>query len=151
MTYVYQYVVCMAVIFFVGLSLHTKPLIAFLGGVSGALGYLVYLVCPVPKVGYLLSALILTLFSELLARICKLPANNFLVMGIYPLVPGIALFRMMAYAVQGDYIKALNCGGEALVCIILMTIAIALVPTVFRILFKEHRRSTRKKFKIPTN
>lgn len=147
MSYLYQYIVCMVVIFFVGLSLRAKPLISFLAGAAGAVGYVVYLLCPEPKIGYLLSALVLTLLSELLARICKLPANNFLVLGIYPLVPGIALFRTMAYAVQGDYTAALDCGGEALVCIILMTVAIALVPTTFRILFKEHRKHAQKRFK----
>lgn len=140
MYYLYQYIICTVVIFFVGLSLNAKPKISLIAGLAGAVGYVVYLLCPEPKVGYLLSALVLTLLSELLARVCKMPANNFLVLGIYPLVPGIALFRTMAYAVQGDYQKFLECGSEALICIILMTVAIALVPTVFRILFRENKK-----------
>ncbi|MGN1059047.1 MAG: threonine/serine exporter family protein, partial [Clostridia bacterium] len=82
MSYLYQYIVCIVVIFFVGLSLRTKPWISLLGGLAGGIGYLVYLLCPVPKIGFLLSALVITLFSELLARLCKMPANNFLVLGI---------------------------------------------------------------------
>ena len=151
MFYIYQYLVCLVVIFFVGLSLRAKPMISLLAGVAGAVGYVGYLACPDPKIGYLLSALVLTLLSELLARICKLPANNFLVLGIYPLVPGIALFRTMAYAVQGKYSEALLCGGEALICIVLMTVAIALVPTVFRILFRENRKDIKKHIRIDKN
>ena len=140
MYYVYIYIVCTAVIFFVGLSLHAKPLISLLAGLSGAVGSLVYLLCPEPKVGFLLSALVLTVFAECLARLCKKPATIFIVLGIYPLVPGIALYQTMAYAVQGDYIKALTKGGEALVCIVLMTVAIALVPAIFRILLKHRKK-----------
>ncbi len=141
MYYLYQYIICTVFIFFVGLSLNAKPKISLIAGAAGSVGYVVFLLCPEPKVGYLLSALVLTLFSELLARICKMPANNFLVLGIYPLVPGGALFRTMAYAVRGDYHDFLACGAETLVYIILMTVAIALIPTVFRILFREKRKA----------
>lgn len=140
MYYLYQYIICTIVIFFVGLSLNAKPKIALIAGAAGAVGYVVYLLCPEAKIGYFLSALVLTLLSELLARLCKLPANNFLVLGIYPLVPGIALFRTTAYAVRGDYQMFLECGSEALVCIILMTVAIALIPTVFRIISKGNKK-----------
>ena len=140
MTYLYYYFVCFIVIFFVGLSLRAKPWVSFLGGVAGALGYLVYLLCQEPKVGFFLSALVLTLLSELLARLCKMPASVFLVLGIFPLVPGSALYKMMAFAVQGEYRKALSSGGEALVSIVLMTVAIAFVPTVFRILFPKRKK-----------
>lgn len=140
MSFIYQYVICAAVIFFVGLSLHTTPLISLLSGLFGALGYSVYLLCPEAKTGFFLSALVLTLLAECLARLCEKPATIFIVLGIYPLVPGIALYQTMAYAVQGDYVKALTQGGEALVCIVLMTVAIALVPAIFRILLKHRKK-----------
>ncbi len=142
MEYVYQYLVCLVVIFFVGLSLRAKPWVSLLGGASGAVGYLVYLLCGEPRLGFLLSALVLTLLSELLARLCKMPASIFLVLGIFPLVPGSALYKMMAYAVQSEYRLAVQYGGEAFVSIVLMTVAIALVPTVFRILLSGRRKKS---------
>ena len=148
MSYLYQYIVCVIVIFFVGLSLRSKPLISLLGGLAGGVGYVVCLLVPVPQLGYLLSALVLTLLSETLARLCKMPANIFLVLGIYPLVPGSALYKTMAYAVQGNYQEALKHGSEALVCIVLMTVAIALIPTIFRILFRKSANNKRKQFKL---
>ncbi len=139
MTYVYHYVICVAVIFFVGLSLRTKPTIALLAGLAGAVGYLIYELCPEAKVGFLLSALVLTILAECLARLCKKPATIFIVLGIYPLVPGIALYQTMAFAIQGRYNRALEKGAEALICIVLMTVAIALVPTIFRILLRRRK------------
>ena len=149
MNYVYIFLVCTLVSFFIGISMHAKPWVSLLGGLVGGIGYVVYLVCPSPRAGYLFSALVLTLLSELLARICKTPSNNFLVLGIYPLVPGTALYQTMAYAVQGEYLRALEQGGEALVCIVLMTVSIALIPTIFRIVLGK-RQKTRQQ-RLPYN
>ncbi|MBR5236767.1 MAG: threonine/serine exporter family protein [Clostridia bacterium] len=148
MNFIYIFLVCILVSFFIGISMHAKPWVSFLGGLVGGVGYLVYLICPSPRAGYLLSALVLTLLSEILARLCKMPSNNFLVLGIYPLVPGTALYQTMAYAVQGDYLKALEKGGEALVCIVLMTVSIALVPTVFRIVLGERKKRSRRRLQM---
>ncbi len=144
MTYVYNYLVCLVVIFFVGLSLRTKPWVSLLGAATGAVGYLVYLLCPEPKVGFLLSTLVLAVFSEILARLCKMPASIFLVLGIFPLVPGSDLYQMMAHGVQGDFEAAITYGGEAFVSIVLMAVAIAFVPTVFRILFPGRKKALQK-------
>ncbi len=143
MNFIYIFLVCTLVSFFIGISMHAKPWVSLLGGLVGGVGYVVYLTCPSPRAGYLLSALVLTLLSEILARLCKTPSNNFLVLGIYPLVPGTALYQTMAYAVQGEYLKALEQGGEALVCIVLMTVSIALIPTVFRILLGKRQNINR--------
>ena len=139
MTYLYHYLVCLVVIFFVGLSLRTKPWVSLLGAVGGAIGYLVYLFCSEPKVGVLLSAFVLAVLSEVLARICKMPASIFLVLGIFPLVPGSDLYQMMAYGVQGDFAAAITHGGEAFVSIVLMAVAIAFVPAVFKVLFSNKK------------
>ncbi len=140
MAYIYYFAVCMAVIFFVGLSLRAKPWVSLLGGAAGAVGYLVYMLCDEQKIGFFLSALVLALLSEILARLCKMPASIFLVLGIFPLVPGSALYHMMAHAVQGNYRMALHYGGDAVVSIVLMAVAIALVPTIFRILIGNKNR-----------
>ena len=142
--YLYQFVICFLVSFFIGFSLKTNLKVSLFGGLAGGLGYLVYLLCPDARIGYFLSTIVITLCSEILARLCKIPANNFLILAVYPLVPGTALYQTAAYAVQGKYEQALQSGGDALVFIILMTIAIALVPTIFRILSGEPVISKRK-------
>ncbi len=144
MSYLYQFVICFLVSFFIGISLKTNLKVSLLGGLVGGLGYLVYLLCPDARIGYFFSTAIITLCAEILARVCKIPANSFIILAIYPLVPGTALYQTAAYAVQAEYELALQAGGDALVCIIVMTIAIALVPTIFRILSGEPVINKRK-------
>lgn len=134
MMYVYKYVVCLVVIFLVGLSLRTKPLVSLLAGASGAVGYVVYLLCPTAPLGFLFSSLTLAVLGEILARVCKAPSSIFMVLGIYPLVPGIALYKTMAHAFSGDYGQALQTGADALIGIVLMAVAFAFVTVTFRIL-----------------
>ena len=50
----------------------------------------------------LLPALAATLFSELLARLTKSPATQYITCSIIPLVPGGALYYTMYYFVIGD-------------------------------------------------
>lgn len=134
MEYVYHYLACLLVIFFVGLSLKAKPWVSLLGGAGGAVGYLVYLLCANQQLGFLCGTLVLAFLSELFARICKMPSSIFMILGIYPLVPGIALYQTVAYAFRGEYLKALEQGGDALVSIALMAVAIAFATVVFRIM-----------------
>lgn len=133
MMYVYKYVVCLVVIFLVGLSLRTKPLVSLLAGAGGAVGYVVYLLCPTAPLGFLFSSLTLALLGEIFARLCKVPSSIFMVLGIYPLVPGIALYKTMAHAFSGDYAQALQTGADALIGIALMAVSFAFVTVAFRI------------------
>jgi len=132
--YIYKYIVCLVVIFLVGLSLRTKPMVSFIAGACGAVGYVVYLLCPTAPLGFLFSSLTLAVLGEILARVCKAPSSIFMVLGIYPLVPGIALYKTMAHAFSGDYGQALQTGADALIGIVLMAVAFAFVTVTFRIL-----------------
>ena len=139
MNYLYHYFACLLVIFFVGLSLKAKPWVSLLGGVLGGVGYLVYLLCSTPQLGFLCGTLVLALLAEIFARICKMPSSIFMILGIYPLVPGIALYQTIAFAFRGEYAKAMEKGGYALVSIALMAVAIAFVTVVFRVISRARK------------
>jgi len=145
MEYIYKYIVCMVVIFLVGLSLRAKPLDSFLAGVGGALGYIVYLLSPTAPLGYLFSSLTLAVWAEVFARILKIPSSIFMILGIYPLVPGIALYQTMAHAFRGDYAQALQTGGDALIGIALMAVSFAFVAVSFRIVSPTNKEIKKKK------
>lgn len=52
--------------------------------------------------GYFWSALISSLYSEIMARLRKYPAISYLVVSIFPLIPGAGVYYTMRYAVQGE-------------------------------------------------
>lgn len=78
----------------------------FLCAVGGMLAWAVY--CIVLELGYsdilayFWSALFSSVYSEVMARIRKYPAISYLVVSIFPMIPGAGVYYTMNYAVQGE-------------------------------------------------
>ncbi len=81
------------------------PGISICGG-GGALGWLVYLlaafITPNVILRFLLAAIVITLYSEVMARIRRCPVTSYLIIALLPLVPGSGIYESMRYCVQGD-------------------------------------------------
>lgn len=75
-------------------------------GSGGALGWLVYLlavyVTPNDILRFLLAAIAITLYSEIMARVRRCPVTSYLIIALLPLVPGGGIYEAMRYCVQGD-------------------------------------------------
>lgn len=52
--------------------------------------------------GYFWGGFFSAVYSEILARIRKYPAISYLVVSIFPLIPGAGVYRTMLYAVRGE-------------------------------------------------
>ena len=72
---------------------------------GGTLGWIVYLLV-IPYLSNIMSSLcamiIVALFSEIMARICKVPATIFIVVGCFPIVPGKGIYQTMLYLISYD-------------------------------------------------
>ncbi len=90
--------------FAVWFNVRGLPLLA--GMIGGALGWFVYLITggayPNDLQNYLYAAMAATLYSEILARVMKMPVTVLLVPSIIPLIPGGSLYYTMAHAIAGD-------------------------------------------------
>ncbi|MDD5832326.1 MAG: threonine/serine exporter family protein [Clostridiales bacterium] len=73
-------------------------------------------------ISYILASALLTLFSEIMARLQKAPAAIFLVIGMIPLLPGGSLYRTLHYAVALNWASFAKTG----VYTIMLSMAIAL-------------------------
>ena len=75
-------------------------------GGGGALGWLIYLladfITPSIMLRYLLAAIVITLYSEIMARIRRCPVTGYLIIALLPLVPGGGIYEAMRFCVQGD-------------------------------------------------
>lgn len=80
--------------------------------IGGMLGWCVYLVVemlmPVEFVCYFAGALSVALYSEVLAKVFKVPVTVILVPGAIPLVPGGSLYYTMRYVVLEQYADAVT-------------------------------------------
>ena len=75
-------------------------------GIGGALGWLVYLLAglltPNEILCFLLSATVITLYSEIMARIRRCPVTSYLIIALLPLVPGDGIYNAMRFCAEGD-------------------------------------------------
>ena len=90
--------------------------------------------------GYFFSAVAAAVYSEIMARIRKYPAISYLVVAIFPLIPGAGIYYSTNHLVRGDMSafsdKSLQTIGIAGV----IAVGILMVSTVVR-LWSERKQN----------
>ena len=118
----------------------------FLCALGGALAWAVYLIAlelgESEIMAYFWSALFSSLYSEIMARIRKYPAISYLVISIFPMIPGAGVYYTMNYAVRGEMELFASKGMFTAAIAGIMAVGILLGSTVFRMYsdWKIHRR-----------
>ena len=105
--------------------------------IGGGLSWLVYRVAGELGCGdivcYFWSALFASVYSETMARVRKYPAISYLVVSIFPLIPGAGVYYTMNYAVLGQMDRVAQQGMHTAAIAGIMAVGILLGSTVFRI------------------
>ena len=108
-------------------------LLCALGGAFAWAVYLIALDLTGSEIsGYFWSSLFSSLYSEIMARIRKYPAISYLVISIFPMIPGAGVYYTMNYAVQGQMELFANKGMFTAAIAGIMAVGILLGSTVFR-------------------
>ena len=84
------------------------------------------------------------LYSEIMARIRKCPAIGYLVIAIFPLIPGAGVYYTMSHAVRGEMDLFVSKGMHTAAEAGIMAIAILLVSTTMRMITVYRRRKALK-------
>ena len=94
-------------------------------------------------IAYFWSALFSSLYSEVMARIRKYPAISYLVVAIFPMIPGAGVYYTMNYAVRGDMETFATKGMHTAAIAGIMAVGILLGSTIFRMYsdWKMHKKS----------
>ena len=87
-----------------------------LAGLGGMLAWALFLVLgrwiESEPIRYFIVSVVISIYAEILARICKTPAGTFGILSLVPLVPGGGLYYSADYALSGDMqafaVKALS-------------------------------------------
>ena len=105
--------------------------------IGGGLSWLVYRIDGELGCGdivcYFWSALFASVYSETMARVRKYPAISYLVVSIFPLIPGAGVYYTMNYAVLGQMELFAQQGMHTAAIAGIMAVGILLGSTVFRI------------------
>lgn len=83
-----------------------------------------------------IGAIVLSIFCEICARIYKDAVTVFVLPAILPLVPGAGLYYTMLYFIQTNYDLAVKKGVETLGCAVAIAIALLIVSSISKLIFK---------------
>ncbi|EJL47937.1 MULTISPECIES: threonine/serine exporter family protein [Brevibacillus] len=82
------------------------------GGLAGMVGFCVFSLLPILGAEVLLStfasAAIVSLLSQFLSILLRVPSTNFSVAGIIPLVPGSLAYKSMLAFVNNNYVEGIT-------------------------------------------
>lgn len=117
--------------------IHRRFDYALIGSLGGTLGWIVYLLV-IPYLSNIMSSLcamiVVALFSEIMARICKVPATIFIVVGCFPIVPGKGIYQTMLYLMSYDQKLFMDSLFQTVGTALALATAILIVSTFFRVI-----------------
>ena len=116
----------------------------FLCALGGAMAWTAY--CITAKLGssevvcYFVAAIVAASYSEIMARIRKCPAIAYLVISIFPLIPGASIYYTTNYFVLGDMSGFAVQGKHTIAIAGAIAVGILMISTFVRIL-NERKKS----------
>lgn len=119
-----------------------------LSGLSAALGWAVCCIVQSQTDAiftiYFIGAAVVTLFSEVMARVTKAPATIYLVPGLLPMVPGGSLYYTTYALVTGDKAGANYYGARTALAAIGIAFGLVVVSVIMHYYneFKLRKRTT---------
>lgn len=105
------------------------------GGISWAVYLLTFRLFSSMIFAYFLAASIVTLYSEIMARVLKAPVTTFVICAIIPVVPGGGMYNTMLESVKGNVQTALSIGVETITIAGAIAVGILFISTIVKIIF----------------
>ena len=116
---------------------------------GGALGWLSYLLsAPILQSDIsqtLVAAIVISAYAECMARVRKCPVTGYLLVAIFPLVPGGGIYYTMDALLSGDMQLFAQKGAETAACAAAIAVGCSLVSSAVQILSLLRARSGRRK------
>jgi len=114
-----------------------------IASVGGALGWFTYLLSrklqPSEIFSLFLAAMVVSIYSEIMARVFKTPVTIFIICGIIPLVPGGLMYFATLEAVKGNLEISMSKGIQTLFSAGAIAIGIVFVSSISTI-FKKIKK-----------
>lgn len=132
-TLCFTFSACFAFCFIFDFHSLKQMAVAAMGGV---LSWCAYLLCaPLENdlLAYFIATIVISVYSEIMARIFKSPVTGFLLISLLPLVPGGGIYYTMEYCVRGDTAAFLESGLHTFGIAGALAIGVLLVSSFVRL------------------
>ena len=115
----------------------------YIAGIAGAIGGVIYktsllLGCS-EFMAMFFASIGFSIYSEILARVCKTPVTTYIVCALIPLVPGGGMYQTMLQAIKGDMNQALATGFQTLSTAGVLVSGILIVSTLMRTIYRRRK------------
>jgi uncharacterized membrane protein YjjP (DUF1212 family) len=131
--------------FFILFNIHGPG--GFLCALGGVITWAIYRLVPNLGCGdilaYFWATIFASLYAEIMARIRKYPAISYLIVSIFPLIPGAGVYYTMNHAVHGDIDAFADRGIYTVAIAGVMAVGILLASTLFRIWSNFQNKKTK--------
>ena len=125
-----------------------KLVLATLGGViSWTVFLLIEPILPGEAARYFVSAAVITIYGEILARVTKTPTTTYLVPSIVPLIPGSSLYYTMNYALNRQWDAFSQRAFYTIQLALALAVGIIAVTTATRIIWAFSQKRREQKIK----
>ncbi len=94
---------------------------------------------------YFLGSFFASVYAEVMARIRKYPAISYLVVSLFPLIPGAGIYYTMNYAVHGSMERFAAQGMHTAAIAGVMAVGVLLVTTIVRLVYTWKEMYPREK------
>ena len=102
-----------------------------LGGAAGWFTFELLTFVSSDLLQYFFAAVFISIYSEILARLHKVPATIYLTVSLIPMVPGAGIYQAMRACISGDQTRFVQVGLHTLAIAGVLALGILLISTLF--------------------
>lgn len=132
-----QLIVSFVAVFFFSIVLGVPKKFLMLAGLTGAIGWIVFLVFSSlgisTIISSIISALIVAIISAIFSKIFKSILSIFFIPGILPIVPGVAVYKAVYYTLANDFSMTRKYFYETILIAGAIALSIFLVESIRKI------------------
>ncbi len=118
------------------LVFNVRGKLIFFTSLGGAIGWFIYLLfSPLQNdiVQFFIATVVITVYSEVMARVHKVPVTGYLLIALLPMVPGGGIYYTMEYCIAGNTQMFLETGLHTLGIAGSLALGILLVSSLNRL------------------
>lgn len=130
-----------------GIIFNIKGKNLIFASIGGSIGWITYIILEKTNIPvvlcYLISSIIISIYSEIMARVLKTPVTTIIIASLMPLVPGAGMYYTVYEAILGNLHNSILKGIQTMSYALSLAVGIILISTITKQinLIKRKRRN----------